>query len=411
MSIASEITRLQGAKSDLKASIEGKGVTVPSATKIDGYAALVDQIQQGSSNPEAGMNDVVFIDYDGTIRYSYSKADFANLTALPANPSHTGLTAQGWNWTLANAKTHVAACGSLIIGQMYITDDGKTRLYIRLKNTAIMTVPLYFSQTAANGVTIDWGDGSATATLAGTGNVNTTHTYTSLGSYVISLKVTSGTMALGYGSNSYSVLGASGNNGRSTLALLEKVEMGTSASFQNWAFRYCTALKSITMTNSITNINNGLFQGALGPSVVIMPSSILYFNSNAFDSNYGINAVSIPYGLTMTNLNSLVTYGYAFNKVTLPITATNIGSSAFYLCYSLGEITIPPNISTINSNAFYNCYGLKAVHLKPTTPPTLTAGAFTGVPANCVFYVPTGKLATYQGASNWSALSSQMQEE
>ena len=45
MSIATEITRLQTAKADLKTAIEGKGVTVPSATKIDGYADLVDAIQ------------------------------------------------------------------------------------------------------------------------------------------------------------------------------------------------------------------------------------------------------------------------------------------------------------------------------------------------------------------------------
>ena len=45
MSIASEITRLQQAKADLKTAIEAKGVTVPASTTLDGYAALVDQIQ------------------------------------------------------------------------------------------------------------------------------------------------------------------------------------------------------------------------------------------------------------------------------------------------------------------------------------------------------------------------------
>ena len=47
MSVADEILRLQQAKSDLATSIAAKGVTVPAATTIDGYAALVDQIQQG----------------------------------------------------------------------------------------------------------------------------------------------------------------------------------------------------------------------------------------------------------------------------------------------------------------------------------------------------------------------------
>ena len=40
-----------------------------------------------------------------------------------------------------------------------------------------MNVRLYILQTVANGVIIDWGDGSAIQTLAGTGRVNATHTY------------------------------------------------------------------------------------------------------------------------------------------------------------------------------------------------------------------------------------------
>lgn len=47
MSITAEITRLQAAKADLKTAIEGKGVTVPTATLLDGYADLVDSIDTG----------------------------------------------------------------------------------------------------------------------------------------------------------------------------------------------------------------------------------------------------------------------------------------------------------------------------------------------------------------------------
>lgn len=47
MSIATEISRLQTAKADLKTAIEAKGVTVPSATTLDGYATLVGQISSG----------------------------------------------------------------------------------------------------------------------------------------------------------------------------------------------------------------------------------------------------------------------------------------------------------------------------------------------------------------------------
>lgn len=47
MSIKTEIARLQNAKASIKTAIEGKGVTVPDSTKLDGMAALVDSISSG----------------------------------------------------------------------------------------------------------------------------------------------------------------------------------------------------------------------------------------------------------------------------------------------------------------------------------------------------------------------------
>ena len=47
MSIATEISRLQGAKADIKTAIEGKGVSVPSSALLDSYPDYIDAIQQG----------------------------------------------------------------------------------------------------------------------------------------------------------------------------------------------------------------------------------------------------------------------------------------------------------------------------------------------------------------------------
>ena len=47
MSVQSEITRLQNAKAAIKAAIEGKGVTVPDGTLLDGMAALIESIEAG----------------------------------------------------------------------------------------------------------------------------------------------------------------------------------------------------------------------------------------------------------------------------------------------------------------------------------------------------------------------------
>ena len=42
MSIATEITRLQTAKANIKTSLENKGATVPFTTKLDGYSTIID---------------------------------------------------------------------------------------------------------------------------------------------------------------------------------------------------------------------------------------------------------------------------------------------------------------------------------------------------------------------------------
>lgn len=47
MSIQSELTRLTNAKAAIQAAIEGKGVTVPSGTLLDGMASLIESIEAG----------------------------------------------------------------------------------------------------------------------------------------------------------------------------------------------------------------------------------------------------------------------------------------------------------------------------------------------------------------------------
>lgn len=52
MSVETEITRISNAKAAIKAAIEGKGVTVPDATLLDGMAALIESIEAGGGGFE-----------------------------------------------------------------------------------------------------------------------------------------------------------------------------------------------------------------------------------------------------------------------------------------------------------------------------------------------------------------------
>lgn len=295
----------------------------------------------GSGSSSTIQNDINFYDYDDTLIASYSLSEAQSLTALPDAPIHEGLTFQGWNYTLEKVK---AFTRPMNVGAMYITNDGKTRLYIRIATEGRMNVPLYISQTVANGVTIDWGDGSATETLAGIRNVNTTHTYASIGDYTITLDpVGSCTLGFGDGSSSHCVLGSTSNNGRI----------------------YCNFLKSVRIGDGVTRIGTGAF----------------------YDCN----------SLASINISESV---------------TSIDDYAFQNCYSLASITIPDGVTSIGTGAFQNCPGMAEYHLESTTPPALSGtNAFSGIPSDCIIYVPHGCLEAYQNATNWATYTSYMREE
>ena len=63
MSIQTELTRITNAKAAIKTAIEGKGVTVPTSTLLDGMAALIESIEAGGSG---GANNVSYGTYTAT---------------------------------------------------------------------------------------------------------------------------------------------------------------------------------------------------------------------------------------------------------------------------------------------------------------------------------------------------------
>lgn len=122
-------------------------------------------------------------------------------------------------------------------------------------------------------------------------------------------------------------------------------------------------------------------------------------------------AVISSRGVTSIGLNTFA-YCYSLSSVTIPDSVTSVELNTFYNCYSLPSLKIPGNVTSIGNNAFTNCYGMKEYHFLSPTPPTLTGtGAFSGIPDDCIIYVPGGSLTSYQTATNWATYADRMQEE
>ena len=60
MSIQTELTRLTNAKAAIQTAIEGKGVTVPSGTLLDGMAALIESIEAGGGDFSVETGSITF---------------------------------------------------------------------------------------------------------------------------------------------------------------------------------------------------------------------------------------------------------------------------------------------------------------------------------------------------------------
>lgn len=361
-------------------------------------------INGGDMNPTAKKKAVTFYDYDGTIRYSYTADEFLALTEMPPLPTQQGLICQEWNWSYEDAMEYVSEYGVLDVGATYITDDGKTRLYIRIAAEGRMDVPLYFQQTIANGVTIDWGDGSTEETIDGTGAVNTIHRYNSIGNYMITLDVSEGELNLGRSTSDCCLFGIHNSTGTIYTSMLRKIEIGRGlTNLGNYALPYCRGLQSITLPNTVTNLAmQSLYYCSLLKAVVI-PKSIPSLTSNVFSYCIGLKYVICHNNLIFAG-NSIFS-NTQLSSYIISEGVKIIRISCFLNNRYLGNLIIPKNVTTIDNGAFQNCSGMAYYDFSHHTAiPTLAnTNAFTDIPSDCKIIVPDALYDEWIAATNWSA--------
>ena len=74
MSIQTELTRLTNAKAAIQTAIEGKGVTVPSGTLLDGMASLIESIETGGG-VRVEQGSVTFSEEQGSYTFVTDSPD------------------------------------------------------------------------------------------------------------------------------------------------------------------------------------------------------------------------------------------------------------------------------------------------------------------------------------------------
>lgn len=289
--------------------------------------------------------------------------------------------------------------------------DGATELYISIEAAALRSQQLCFCQTVANGVTVDWGDGSAVETVAGTGPVYPEHNYNSNGDYVIRLIPADGcTLTLGGGT---AVAKTIFNDGTGVAAgrgvVLRKAVVGKGITMVGrFAFRNSWALEEVYIQDGVEALGESCFQDCGGLHRIRLPSTLTSLANGAELSRcYGLGEITIPTSVTAIGGNTF-TSCYALKRVSFPA-ITKVEPYAVGTCRGLQRVDLPATLTTLSTNFANAAVNLREIHIAATTPPPLTGNL--AIPSTCKVYIPTGSKATYAAANYWKNIAARLIEE
>lgn len=381
-------------------------------------------------------SDINFWDYDGTLLYAWTLAELATKTELPPLPSHDGLICQGWNWTLQDIKD---AGRELDIGALYITDDGKTRLYVDVDTETWDDFVLNYWQSNINTTTVDWGDGTTPETKDASSWIEHRHVYAASGSYVITMSVKDGKkMWLGHDGR---MLIANGDTDSGRCSMLRKVEVGARVTGTDpQCFRNCCRLESVSLPQATKIYTPRAFEQCTQLRVFIAADMDEVWQSFYRCSN--LRAIATPKGTTQKNNYAIANTAVrqanfdmidaytaealervhikavngqvgdfsscrALLEVTIPADATTFVAAAFSGDNALRRVTCLGDIASIPAQVFQRCYPLRFVDFTHCTAvPTLAnVNAFDETHAQLEIRVPASLVAEWKAATNWSSLA------
>lgn len=380
-----------------------------------------------NKKPEVDELDVNFIDYDGTILYSYGYQEFANLSAFPTCTCDTSFNPSyfiaDWNYsTLAAAKAYVAENKKLQIGKQYTRDTNSAYQALAFK---VKIEEEFTSPTLGLGVDgtafVQWGDGNYSI-LTGTDVdtiVSVNHTYNYAGDFWITVSVDNDKYIKVLG-NTHSLL-LSQDSGVTTKVnrgfyqnCIKEVWVGRNCYLGENAFAYCSGLEKIILPNDttcMTTIPQRTFYMCTSLKSIVIPKSVTTIGANTFAQCCSLNKISLPYTITSIGENAFYFVGnksslvfpsslttistglcqQAYNQpeIIIPEGVTTIGASAFIFNSLVRKINIPSTVTSIDSKAFSSLLSLQEIRFNSTTPPTiLNSDAFDGLQTNAKIYFP-----------------------
>ncbi|MBO5773056.1 MAG: leucine-rich repeat domain-containing protein, partial [Clostridia bacterium] len=149
-------------------------------------------------------------------------------------------------------------------------------------------------------------------------------------------------------------------NGSETELVLPESCHGKNYAINSYAFYDNNTLTSITLSESITSIDDSAFRSCSNLININIPSGIATIGNYAFDDCTRLTSLTIPN--SVTTIGDYTFYGCtSLTSITIPSSVTSIGDYTFYECTSLTSITFPEGITSIGDGAFSHCTGLTSI--------------------------------------------------
>lgn len=415
--IADNLQRLQDARDDIATSIASKGVTVPFGSGLEDYPDLIDSIETGGGGggdtPPDPNKPVKFIDYDGTLLYSYTPQEFLALNKMPANKEHQGYvvnplagqTYEGldtdsyWNYNLARAKSYVSRYGVLLCGQTLKPDGCDLEIHVTLKSDTLSPDINLSDVSSIPYISINWGDNSdenyysqgyydAVAEYGDpvdpyeypftSESVTMSHTYQQAGDYVISISLfdpsniyQSAAYIKGtnmnddnyyseqYASNFFVAHGGTGNDYGKYARCVKKIFTSPYIKFGEWSLYNFGSLETLSIGPTVMFENFGDFEG---PTVGVLEIAEGICRCGK------LKALVFPLGVQ--NLRA-ITRNYSLEYVSLPDVGTFYSEPDYSEMVPIVHDWIMDfNLSKSNQSSypFEYCANIKELYLPDNNP-------------------------------------------
>jgi len=158
---------------------------------------------------------------------------------------------------------------------------------------------------------------------------------------------------------------------------LTSVDLGNGVtSIGNYAFNNCSGLTSIVLGNGVISIGAGAFCGCSGLTSVVIPDSVTSIGSDFFRDCTSLISVTIPDSVTSIG-DSVFSHCGSLTSVVIPDGVPSLGTWSFYGCSGLTSVVIPDSVTSIGNFAFADCSSLTSIVI-PDSVTSIGQSAFRG---------------------------------